>query len=76
MQDLILFIIAFSVGFVHTFEADHLAAVTNLVTRNIGFSVTAKDGFYWGIGHSATIWFIGLVILVSNIIFLILLFLN
>ena len=24
----------------------------------------ANEGVYWGIGHSATIWFIGLVILV------------
>lgn len=63
MQDLILFVMAFSLGFVHTFEADHLAAVTNLVTRNVGFSATAKDGFYWGLGHTAMIWLIGLVML-------------
>ncbi len=63
MSDFILLGFAFFLGFIHTFEADHLAAVTNLVTRNTGYNNSAKDGFYWGIGHTLMIWIIGLFML-------------
>jgi cytochrome c biogenesis protein CcdA len=50
-------------GLEHAFEADHLLAVNNLVTNRNKISDAAKDGVYWGIGHSATLFIIGLLII-------------
>lgn len=63
MNDIVLLGLAFVFGFIHTFEADHLAAVTNLVTRNHSINTRAKDGMYWGIGHSLMIWIVGVLML-------------
>lgn len=58
---------AFFIGFMHSFEADHLAAVSNLLTTRKNATERYKEGFFWGIGHSAIIFFIGLLILVLKL---------
>lgn len=60
--------LALSVGFVHSFEADHLVAVTNIVTRRNSFRLSIKDGLYWGIGHTATILGVGLIYMIGKFI--------
>lgn len=54
------------VGFTHAFEADHLVAVSNLVTRRDRLKLAMKDGIYWGLGHSSTILLIGLFVIVAR----------
>ncbi len=54
------------VGFGHAFEADHLLAVSNLVTQRRRFRTAIKDGIYWGLGHSSTIFLIGLLMIVGK----------
>jgi high-affinity nickel permease len=49
-------------GFTHSFEADHLLAVSNIVTKRNRMILAMKDGVYWGLGHTSTILFIGLII--------------
>ena len=61
-------------GFTHAFEADHLLAVSNLVTNRRKTSFAIKDGIYWGLGHTSTILSVGLVMIylkiqVSEVIF-------
>lgn len=58
------------VGFTHAFEADHLVAVSNIVTRRDRLIHAVKDGIYWGLGHSSTIFCIGLLIIVGKATFL------
>jgi hypothetical protein len=53
-------------GFTHAFEADHLLAVSNMVTRRNRVWQAAKDGIFWGLGHSSTILLIGLIMLVGK----------
>lgn len=50
-------------GFTHAFEADHLLAVSSLVTRRDRFRQAARDGVYWGLGHSSTILLIGILLI-------------
>ena len=57
-------------GFGHAFEADHLVAVSNIVTRRASFMLAIKDGIYWGLGHSSTIFLIGLLMIVGKATFL------
>ncbi|NBC25074.1 MAG: urease accessory protein [Bacteroidetes bacterium] len=60
---------AASIGFAHAFEADHLVAVSSIVTKRNNFSQAAKDGVFWGLGHSSTIFIIGLIMIVGKVLF-------
>jgi len=51
-------------GFTHAFEADHLLAVSNIVSQRNNMKSSVKDGAFWGLGHASTIFFIGLLIIV------------
>ncbi len=55
------------VGFGHAFEADHLLAVSNIVTRRKSVLAAIKDGIAWGLGHTSTIFVIGLMIIVGKV---------
>lgn len=57
-------------GFGHAFEADHLVAVSNIVTRRNNLALAIKDGIYWGLGHTSTIFLIGLLMIVGKATFL------
>lgn len=58
------------VGFSHAFEADHLVAVGNIVTKRDRVALAIKDGMYWGLGHTSTIFLIGLIMIVGKATFL------
>ena len=51
-------------GFVHAFEADHLLAVSNIVSQRNNMRSSMKDGVFWGLGHTSTIFFIGILMIV------------
>jgi high-affinity nickel permease len=51
-------------GFVHAFEADHLLAVSNIVSKRNVIRLCLKDGIFWGLGHACTIFFIGILMIV------------
>jgi sulfite exporter TauE/SafE len=55
------------VGFTHAFEADHLLAVSNIVTRRNSLAEAVKDGVYWGLGHTSTILAIGLLMILVRV---------
>lgn len=59
-------LLAAAIGFGHAFEADHLVAVSNIVTRRQRLSLAMKDGVYWGLGHSSTILLIGMVVILGK----------
>ncbi len=54
-------------GFTHAFEADHLLAVSNIVSTRNNIKLSMKDGIFWGLGHSSTILFIGIIMLVLRV---------
>ena len=58
------------VGFTHAFEVDHLLAVSNIVTKRNNLILAIKDGIYWGLGHTSTVFLIGLIIIVGKATFL------
>jgi high-affinity nickel permease len=51
-------------GFTHAFEADHLLAVSNIVSQRNNTRSSMKDGIFWGLGHASTIFFIGVLMIV------------
>ncbi|MEO7308877.1 MAG: hypothetical protein ABIX01_00655 [Chitinophagaceae bacterium] len=50
-------------GFTHAFEADHLLAVSNIVSQRNSTRMSVKDGIFWGLGHASTIIFIGILMI-------------
>ncbi|MBN8681074.1 MAG: hypothetical protein J0L99_00405 [Chitinophagales bacterium] len=63
METLFPILFAAVVGFGHAFEADHLIAVANLVSKRNTFWLAVKDGIAWGLGHTSTILLVGLLII-------------
>ena len=69
MIDLLLpaTLIGFTVGFRHAFEADHLAAVTTLATREAGWRRGARLGVVWGVGHTLSIAAVAALLIVLGV---------
>ena len=59
--------IAAFLGFTHSFEADHLLAVSNIVTKRNRWVLAMKDGIYWSLGHTSTVFLMGLVIILGKL---------
>lgn len=58
-----ILIIGFLIGMKHATEADHLAAVATLATRQSSLSSTVRQGVAWGIGHTLTLMLFGGIVL-------------
>lgn len=54
-----LLTIGFLIGISHAFEADHLAAVTALVSGKSNRRNIFNQGMFWGAGHTITLFLIG-----------------
>ncbi|MDX1907723.1 MAG: urease accessory protein [Bacteroidia bacterium] len=64
---LITIFFALTTGFLHAFEADHLVAVSAIVTRRQRMILAVKDGIAWGLGHTSTIMVIGILIIAGRL---------
>ncbi|MDI9338298.1 MAG: sulfite exporter TauE/SafE family protein [Alphaproteobacteria bacterium] len=67
MNFVYLYIVALFLGFTHSFEIDHLAAVSNLMFRNKKQSILIKSGILWGVGHTTSILVIGLLTVILTV---------
>jgi ABC-type nickel/cobalt efflux system permease component RcnA len=59
--------LGFVLGLRHAFEPDHLAAVSTLASRQGRLKDGAVLGLAWGLGHTATIGAVALVVLVTGV---------
>jgi len=59
--------LGFSLGLKHATEADHLAAVSAIVSERQSLRESAKVGAIWGLGHSASLFVAGLFVIVLGI---------
>jgi hypothetical protein len=59
MTMLSILVIGFLLGMKHATEADHLAAVATLVTRQTTYAQTMAQGVAWGLGHTVTLMVFG-----------------
>lgn len=69
MTDIIFpaYLFAFALGVMHAFEADHIAAVTSLVSRERGIRRSSLLGALWGLGHTTTLLLVGSVLLILHV---------
>ena len=54
-------------GMQHALEADHLAAVATLVTREKDTRRAVRQGVFWGLGHTLTLLLFGGVVMVIGV---------
>ena len=59
MTPLSILIVGLLLGITHATEADHLAAVATLATRQNSLAQTLRQGVAWGVGHSLTLMLFG-----------------
>ncbi|MEM2759272.1 MAG: sulfite exporter TauE/SafE family protein [Nitrososphaerales archaeon] len=63
----LLLAFGFVTGLQHAVEADHVAAVATLVSKNRKLSKASLLGALWGFGHTITLFIAGLVVLMLAI---------
>jgi hypothetical protein len=69
MSALSILLIGLLLGMKHATEADHLAAVATLVTRQASLAQTLRLGLAWGVGHTLTLMlFAGAVLALGLVI--------
>lgn len=60
--------IGFVLGMGHATDADHVAAVTTIVSGERAVARAASIGALWGLGHTATIMLAGSAIILFNVV--------
>jgi high-affinity nickel permease len=64
---IVLLLYALYEGLLHAFEADHILAVTNIVSQRSRVLPALKDGVFWGLGHTSTIFLIGTLMILFKV---------
>jgi high-affinity nickel-transport protein len=54
-----ILVLGFFLGMRHATDADHVVAVTNIVSQQRSIRSVALTGVYWGLGHSLTVFVVG-----------------
>lgn len=62
-----VWLLGFVIGMQHAFEADHLAAVSAIVSRKRGVSAITGHGVLWGIGHTVALLVVSGIVLLGNV---------
>jgi len=60
--------VGFFLGMRHATDPDHVIAVTTIVSRQRNLLKAAMTGIFWGIGHTLTIFVVGTVIIVFDVV--------
>ncbi|USG60850.1 sulfite exporter TauE/SafE family protein [Sneathiella marina] len=58
--------IGFLIGLQHALEADHVAAVASMASRNQSMIRTIRRGALWGVGHTVALLAVGLIIILMD----------
>lgn len=62
-----LITLGFILGLEHALDADHVAAVTAMVSRTKSLRKSSALGAVWGMGHTTTLLLVGLLVLVFKV---------
>src|SRR4029079_13255600 len=68
MTFLSILLLGFFLGMRHATDADHVVAVTTIVSRQRTVASAALTGIFWGIGHSLTLLVVGGAIIFFSIV--------
>jgi high-affinity nickel permease len=68
VQSLPVVVLGFLLGMLHATDADHVIAVSTIVSRERGVGGAARIGLLWGAGHSLTVFAVGTAIILFNLV--------
>ena len=60
--------VGFFLGMRHATDPDHVIAVTTIVSRQRNLLKAAMTGIFWGIGHTLTIFVVGTLIILFDVV--------
>jgi high-affinity nickel-transport protein len=60
-------LLGFALGMRHATDADHVVALTTIVSSERRIGVAARIGLTWGLGHTLTVFVVGLAIIFFKI---------
>ena len=60
-------LIGFLLGLQHAVEADHLAAVSTIVSEKKSLLTASIVGGFWGVGHTISLFAVGIVVVVLKL---------
>ncbi len=61
-------VLGFLLGMLHATDADHVIAVSTIVSRQQHVGGAARVGLLWGVGHTFTILVVGSAIILFNVV--------
>ncbi len=61
-----LLLLGFIIGMRHALEADHLAAIATISTKENSLMSGLKHGAVWGLGHTTTLLLFGSIVIMMN----------
>lgn len=68
MQSLPVVVLGFLLGMLHATDADHVIAVSTIVSRQRSVGGAARVGLLWGLGHTVTVFCVGTAIILFNLV--------
>jgi ABC-type nickel/cobalt efflux system permease component RcnA len=68
MTFLSILLLGFFLGMRHATDADHVIAVTTIVSRQRTIGSAALTGIFWGVGHSLTLFVVGGAIVLFGVV--------
>ena len=60
---------AFVLGVEHAFEPDHVVAISTMIARSNRISKSLLTGWLWGLGHTAMLLVVGILVLLLRVRF-------
>ena len=60
-------LIGFELGLWHALDVDYVTAVSTLVSREQQWGRSARTGAVWGLGHTATLLLMGLLVIILGV---------
>jgi high-affinity nickel permease len=57
----------FLLGLKHALDADHVAVVTTMVSQSKNLKKASLLGVFWGLGHTAALFMVGLIVLLVKV---------
>lgn len=68
MQSLPVVVVGFLLGMLHATDADHVVAVSTIVSQQRRVGSAARVGALWGVGHTLTVLLVGGAIILFNLV--------
>jgi high-affinity nickel permease len=60
--------LGFILGLKHALDADHIVAVSTIVSEHKSISKSTLVGTFWGLGHTASLFLVGLLVILLRLV--------